>query len=369
MKRKQIILTLGVGIIALGTIGVGASVAWYINSNNLYVNAIDITISSGPELLISRSTDLDSFVSELDLSSEPKKSDFAPVTGAYSSSWINNKADKPVFYDDTSNFIFAENGSRKITSELGYYQETLYLYSDTTADVIIDPSNTYLKANASFNNAYAQEIKETANQENVSSDYLKYRDMTVEQIAERLNKLPEAMRFSVLVPDEEVYQYGIIDPNKDQTKIVEYGGLLDVNIDGYFDSFHDGNVNKEHFYGDINDPNKIVYAESELNDSDYVDPTKDTSAFNARHEANVQRFDKEASLNNGLVINKEPSLGLYDFSPMKENKPFVIRCNEYEPRKIVLTIYIEGWDLESVNYTMGASFIASLGFRVDRPSN
>ncbi len=367
MKRNQIILTLCVGIIALSTIGVGASIAWYVNSNNLYVNAIDITISSGPEILVSTSTDLDSFKSELDLSSVPNKNDFAPVTSAYSSSWIDSKSDKPIFYDDTLNFIFAENGSRKIASEHGYYQQTLYLYSDTNADVIIDPKNTYLKANASFNNAYAQEIKEKAIQPTATEEFAKYKDMPVEEIADRLNKLPEAMRFSILVPDEEVYQYGIIDPNKDRTKIVEYGGLLDVNIDGYFDNFHNSGYNYEHFYGDINDPSKIIYTESELNDSDYMDPTKETSAFNARHEANVKRFDKEASLNNGLVINKEPSLGLYDFESTNLNKPFSIRCNEYEPRKIILSIYVEGWDLESVNYTMGASFLANLGFRVDKP--
>ncbi len=371
MKKNKIILTLYVGIIALSTIGLGASLAWYINSNQLFVNAIDITIAGDSDLRISESDDIDSFVYEIDHTESRLHTVFEPITNAYSDDWIAQKKETPVFYDDTLNWQELNDGSIKNIKSDGYFSQTLYLYSDNDVYATIDPTDTYLKANASFNNAYANELYNRY-QTSVLDEDKKFKDLTVEQIEERLNKLVEAMRYSILIPDQNSYKYIIIDPNKtkEENKVVEYGGLLDVDVDGVYDSYINETTRYEKVYGDISNRDKIVYKDEMLPvDSQLEDTTKDTSAFNAAHKAHTKLFDKEASIANGVVFNTEKSYGLYDFAPSNYLKPLEIPLTAFEPKKIVLTIFIEGWDLESVNYTMGATFDSKISFKVDRPRN
>lgn len=369
MKKNKIILTLYVGIIALSTIGLGASIAWYINSNQLFVNAIDIQIAGDIDIKISESDDIDSFVYEIDHSESKLETVFEPVTNAYSSDWISQKKDSPVFYDDTLNWQELNDGSIKNVKSDGYYTKTLYLYSDNDVYATIDPVDTYLKANASFNNAYAVELYNKYHNSPLEEDSI-YAGLSVEEIKERLDKLVLAMRYSILIPDQDNYKYMILDPNKtkEENKVVEYAGLLDVDIDRTYDSYLKDNDSYEKVYGDVTNRENIVYKDAVLpEDSQLDDTTKGASAFNAAHKAHTKLFDKEASIANGVIFNTEQSYGLYDFAPSNELKPFVIPLEAYKPKKIVLTIFIEGWDLESVNYTMGATFDAKVSFKVDRP--
>lgn len=367
MKKNKIILTLYVSIIALSTIGLGASIAWYVNSNSLYVNAIDIAIIGDSDIKISESSDLDSFVYEIDHSEHKLETVFKPVTNAHNNLWLDQKKSEPVFYDDTLNWPDTNDGSGINVTDSGYFTQTLYLYSDDNVYATIDPSDTYLKANASFNNAYAIELYNRY-QTSVLEEDQQYKSLSVEEIEARLNKLVEAMRFSILVPDEETYRYAILDPNKDRNKVVEYAGLLDIDINRTYDTYFKDNVHYEKLYGDVDGRENIVFKDEMLpSESDYEYPDREANAFNAKHKDSVKLYDKEASINNGLVINKEKSFGLYDFNPSNELKPFVIPLEAYKPKKIVLSIFIEGWDLESVNYTMGATFDAKMAFKVDRP--
>lgn len=369
MKKNKIILTLYVGIIALSTIGLGASLAWYINSNQLFVNAIDITIAGDSDLKISETGEDDTFVEYIDHSESKLETVFEPVTNAYSSEWIAQKRETPIFYDDTMNWQELNDGSIKNVKESGYYTKTLYLYSDNDVYATIDPTDTYLKANASFNNAYAVELYNEYH-DSPLEEGSEYAGLSVEEIKERLDKLVLAMRYSILIPDQDNYKYIILDPNKtkEENKVVEYAGLLDVDIDRKYDSFVKENVSYEKVYGDVLNRDKIVYKDEVLPaDSGLEDTTKDANAFNAAHSANTKLFDKEASIANGVVFNTEKSYGLYDFAPSNNLKPLEIPLVAFEPKAIVLTIFIEGWDLESVNYTMGATFDAKMSFKVDRP--
>ncbi len=366
MKKNQIILTVLVSIIALGTIGVGASLAWYLNSNNLYVDAIDIKIKSDSELKISTSTDLSTFVTELDFSNN-RNNDYKPVTSAYSSAWMENHNPLPTFYDDTANYGRENNGSVKEEAASGYFTQRLYLYSDDDVDVIIDPNKTSLKANALFNNEHARNLYNHVHgvaEKDVPYEYRSLIGKSVAEIEDELNRLVYAMRYSILVPGEN-YQYGIIDPNKDANKVVEYGGLLDLDIDQCYDYFAKDGQQYEQLYGDINNPDCVRYSPGQSEDSDEL---AEYDAFKAKHKANVNRLDLNASREAGLVINQEKSFSLDDFKG-NEVKPFFIRLNANEVQEIVLSIYIEGWDLESVNYTMGATFDADIAFKVDRPHN
>ena len=84
MTKKRIVLTSLVSAIALGTLAVSLTLAWYGASNLLNVNYFDITIVGTTTLKISTSTDIDSFredISDEELKQELQKNFlFEPVS-------------------------------------------------------------------------------------------------------------------------------------------------------------------------------------------------------------------------------------------------------------------------------------------------
>ena len=67
-----------------------------------------------------------------------------------------------------------------------------------------------------------------------------------------------------------------------------------------------------------------------------------------------------------LEIKKEKSLSLDDFRTTELDKPFYFPVYRSKPQEIVLSIYIEGWDLDSVNCTKGATFDSNITFKIER---
>ena len=358
MKTKKIILTTYVGIIALSTVGLSFSIAWYANSNKLQVNAFYLSIDTTDELKISTSEDYLSSTDHLTQDQLTPTTLFTPVTTAYKSSWMDTQESKPVYYDDT---LGNEDLDYK-KMDTGFYNQDLYLFCENDVYVTIDPEQTFINANSLFNNAYANELHVRAQTEE-ALEWMK--DFSVEKIKTMLDELVKAMRFSVLVPDQGAYQFAIIDPHKDED--VYLGGLLDNDIDRYYDFMTIDNELKEYVQGEVNDRSLIIYDEAPLSDTDYENPNREPNAFNAKHKAGVKRFNKEASLANGLTFAKEDSHGLNEFD--NQHRPFAplqIPVYKDQPNKINVSIYIEGWDLDSVNYTMGATFDACLQFQIAR---
>ena len=60
----------------------------------------------------------------------------------------------------------------------------------------------------------------------------------------------------------------------------------------------------------------------------------------------------------------EEAIALEEFKNPK--KPFHFPVYRNTPKEVVISMYIEGWDLKSVNYNMGASFTADLSFMIER---
>ena len=356
MKLNKITLAMLMGIVALNVATVSMSVAWYARSARVYIDAIDIVFDGDKDLKIATKVDGD-YVDHLDYSDLNPVNFFAPVTSAHSNNWLSQKKDTPEFYDD-SKVSLVDQDLEKVTQ--GFYSQRLYLMSDDDIYVTIDPSKTNILPNEAYNKAnldrYYEEIQQSENSH--------YKSFTKEELLERQNRLVDAMRISFLVVDEDNYGYQIIDPHKDGDTYL--GGVLDNDIDEYYD-YYTGLDNKhyEHVYGElIGDPNNLVYNEEEQQDSGYLIPDEPSSAFNARHKAGVKTFNEELSNANGVSIKKEESYGLEDFE--LGNVKYHFPVYKDTPLEIVVSIYIEGWDLESVNYTMGASFLASLGFKIER---
>ena len=360
MKRSKLILTFYVGIIALSVATLSMSIAWYASNDRARVDSILITVDGDRDIKISTERDGE-YLESLDNPSLMSVKDFSPVTAAHASTWVDTKKDMPVFYDET-NYSLIENYSELVTvANRGFYSQKLYIKTDDDLWVTIKTDSTYINANPEYNKIYAEELYATY--QSGENEILKA--LSKEEIVDRLNKLVNAMRFSILVTDATDYQYMIINPNKQHETY--YGGLLDNDIDRYYDYFvrESDSQSYERVYGEIKgDLNNIVYDEPLEEDSAYENANEEPNAFNARHKKDVKRFNLEKSLENGIEIAKEDSHELSEFSG--NTNPFVIPVYRDTPKEIVLSIYIEGWDLDSVNYTMGATFISNIAFKIER---
>ena len=362
MNKKKLILTMYIAVLTLLVASVSMSAAWFIASRTLYINSINISFDADRELEISESID-DGYSDHVDYNESEIPAFFLPVTSAHSSNWTNLDIDRPIFYDETV-YSVAENYQtyKEVNKGNGYFSKKYYFKADDDLYVTIDPDNTFIEANEEYNATEAIRLHnfyQTTDEEK----YEKYKTLSVDDIYTRLNRIVLAMRFSIFIKDENGLTYAIIDPNYEQE--TEIGGLLDNATDQYYDSYRKDGTNDyyERIYGEYE--GTPVYDEPLAQDSPYSNVDELPSAFNARHKQGVKLFNKTRSeTENGFAFKKEGAINLQDFRNTK--KPFHFRLNMDEPKEVILSIYIEGWDLDSVNYTMGAAFKSNLTFKIER---
>lgn len=355
MKKSNLILGFYVGVIALCVATVSMSIAWYATSTQVRLEAIEMTVDCDRDLKISTARDGE-YVEKLETGDFPEVRLFAPVTSAHSSRWRDNKADMPVFYDETKSSIH-ETANLTVPALEGYFSQKLYLKSDDDIFVTIDPSQTSINPHPD-NEDYAKKLYDEY-QDGTDEDL---KALTKEEIKDRLDKIVESMRFSILIPNEKDYDYAIIDPHKTEETL--YGGLLDNDIDRYYDYYvkESDHLYYERVYGEYT--GVPVYDDASGTDSGLKYPNEDPNAFNAKHKAGVKLFNYDDSVANGFEFKTEQSIDLKDFE--NEVKPFRIPVYRNQPQEIVLSIYIEGWDLESINHTKGATFISDITFKIER---
>ena len=374
MNKRRIVLSAIIGTIALSALSLSFSLAWYASSDRLGVNTVEIAVQATRGLKISKSEDLDSFVSEY--REAPSDFLFSPVSAMNQSLWMDEKGDTPKFYD-CSNYLVPSSGEPKQEeTQRGFYQQTFYLLTDSNYYVTLDvdrndDNQLYTDVRNGDNTAKAQEI---------------YHDipdlgLSVEEIKAKLDELINSLRISILIPDENYYEYYIIDPYKKQDQNGDYietiyGGRLDNSRDGFFDTYEsigddDKYIKKEVVYGEINDRSLICYD----------GPVNPSGEHSNEDEPSIVRhffgdsfhpvygsidaaytFNEEASYENGLTIAKEKS---YSFDELRTSDPGIkIPCKANTPRKIIVSFYLEGWDTDCINYTMGSSFDIDLSFKL-----
>ena len=116
----------------------------------------------------------------------------------------------------------------------------------------------------------------------------------------------------------------------------------------------------------MNDREKIVY-DNPLGGSDEKIEQQDHyfgNSFDAVSRKIAYTYNEEASIANGLEIAKEESFSLEDIN--SEATKLLIPCYANKPTEIIVSIYLEGWDLDCINATMGASFSTKLNFKLLR---
>ena len=364
MNKRRIVISSIVGTIALTALSLSISLAWYASSDRLNINTIEINIQTDKELKISKSTEIETFVDGISESSSSANFLFSPVSAMYRSAWEDEKKDTPLFYD-CSNYLVPSSGepSRDETTR-GFYQERFYLLADVDYYVALDIEQSSFAIDEAKNLAYAKKL------------YHEYDDweITEEELVAKLGDLINSLRVSILIPDQEAYGYFIIDPTKQMgDEPVVYGGRLDNSRDGYYDTYEmlvdQHYLEKEVVYGEVNDRSLVVYNDPiREKEPGEVEPSKETrrhfygNSFEAESMETVYTYNEQASKENGLEFVKEDALTLEE---LNNNDPVLtIPCHKNEPREIVVSIWLEGWDEDCINYTMGASFLTTLSFKL-----
>ena len=94
MNKRRFILGAFIGAIAISTLSVSLTMAWYASSDRLRVSSFDIDISGNVQLLMSTSKELETF-KEVLTKEDLVENDFqfAPVSSMYRDAWIDEKGD------------------------------------------------------------------------------------------------------------------------------------------------------------------------------------------------------------------------------------------------------------------------------------
>ena len=362
MNKKRLIITFFMGVLALTVASLSFSFAWYASASRLTIDAIDIEIDAERKLQISTTNKEEDFVEHLDYKDlRQDVGKFAPVSSVFSNEWVQEPLNnpRPIFYDQSFPWQLKGEPERH-EAFYGYYSQEIYIDCDDDVYVTIDKENTFIKENSAYNKKYAHDIKND------------YPGLTEEQILEKLNMIPQSMRISILVPlmnPTSDYSYYIIDPNKKEgDKDVEFVGVLDnlnQKEEHYYDSYIDDDGEQyETVYGDIRNRDKIKHNPVVTAEDSVI--VGERSAFNAKHRKGVHEFDYYASIANGMEVGKENSISYSDLDKNPNLISIPVYGQSVGPRKIIVSIYIEGWDKRSINSTMGASFLANLSFEILR---
>ena len=366
MNKKKIIITSLVGSIGLSVLSLSLSIAWYNSSENLYLDTLSINVSSSRDLLISTIPDETTLVTSLKYQMDAldntleNKNPFKPVSTMFKSNWINQKAQDPVFYEYSNAMVddTLEPVISPVDSSWGYYSQHLYLYCDRDTKVTIDSTTFNINPVTLSNKERARQLLNSVYvREQYEREHPGWTDNQIlDDMVENMAKLVNCMRVGILDPDLDSYKFTIVDPKKDGE--TELGGREDLFLSGYYDSYQNPFDYQwyEIVYGEANSRDKIVYDDPLTDDVPVVGKA---TSFNASTKANVHAFNKQASEANGFSFVKEDSLSLDEVE-----EKFYVSLNAGELKEIVLSIYMEGWDLDCVNSHMGGSFGMDLQFKV-----
>lgn len=358
--KRRIIVSSMVATVALSALSLSITLAWYASSDRLSVSAFEIGINASHNLLISTSTEEDSFKERIEKDELNGVDLFVPASSMHKNLWMDEMSDTPMFYDN-SFYNVPSTGIPQIKEvKRGYFQQKIYLRSDFTYNVTLSLEDSFFK------------VDEEANQKRAELLHKDNDQYTVEEYKEKLDNLINALRLSILVPDENCYNYFIYDPFKKEGEVINYAGRLDNDNDGYYDTYeyldHGQILQKETVYGEVNDRDKLVYNDPtgelvNLEERNHYDG----NSFIGESNPNAYSLNEEESFANGASFVTEDSISPKDLET--NSSALLIPCEAGIPREIVMSIYLEGWDPDCINATMGASFINEISFKLAKGGN
>ncbi|MBO4856807.1 MAG: hypothetical protein J5511_05520 [Bacilli bacterium] len=356
MDKKKVALFGIAGLSLVLAASISMTIAWYNGSSYLAINQINVGLH---DKKLSISTDNETFRDFIPNDELNKVGKFRAVSTMFCEDWIERKEAKPVFkgsFGTSSKDVVNSVDDANNTSG-GYFSQEIFIKCDSSVYLTLDPELTTFNSDEEENLSMIQDLRE------------KFPGLTDEEILFNLNNVVKSLRISLLVlndtgdESEEFpdYAYYIIDPFKD--KITLMGGILDTDKDGFYDYSLDKN---EVLYGQSisTDEEKsveecIVYKDP--TEADEEVSTKELTCFTSGNKANVRKIDFDASFANGLAIKEERSTALEDVE-----EQVLIPLEADVSKRIILSFYQEGWDIENTDFVRYSHFYVNVMFKIAR---
>jgi hypothetical protein len=338
ISNWKIAMVGGVLLVFTLSVSVVSTLAWFDISNNLILNNLDIEFAKNEkfELGLKKGNEITYFndvtsdiLSEYNEAYKNNEA-LATVSSSYENKWLNDLTDKATALPQ----FRAEPYDEK-TAEGGYFQFEFYVRTNRDAYVYLAPDTTL--------------TSDHAMNENIARKY--------RLNADNLDHISKCARVSFY---SEEYGYTIYEPNVTESSHTPFAGRLDLYpTDGFFDN--DGA--KEAMYGEYNRDSATLYYDEEARVNDI---TGEASCFNAKTADGVAPLDIPKSVKEGnLQIKTEETYPLSALTPDEEGQDLrhpLLYCPLNEPVRLVVSVYVEGWDYDTISSVASGYFNLDLKF-------
>lgn len=215
----------------------------------------------------------------------------------------------------------------------GFHQMEVFLKCEVGTYVYLDPS-TSIKANDTMNRIIAGETGKSLNE---------------------LNNVENAMRVHFYSQDASI----IYEPNVTESSHTKLGGLLDVQFwDGYYD--YNSSSMEELLYGEYNNNAVLYYDDPSGADVSHPETDSLRDGFKGKTKAGVKHLNLEKSISQGgLRIKEEQTYALNELGVGGQE---IVYLYPNRVTRLVVTFYLEGWDLDCSSELIDAAFSADLNF-------
>ncbi|MCR5514249.1 MAG: hypothetical protein K6F36_02280 [Bacilli bacterium] len=329
--RQKSLLWAGLALFSLTLSAfVTSTIAWFNVSDFLTVGNIKVSCTNH-DIRIGTRNSLGSIEFESDdMVSSDEQTFLTPVSSMFQD---NSQYLDTLFPALSSEYPSVRGYGKTDVATSGFWQEEIFLTSDVGTYVYLDES-TYVVANQRLN-----EI--AATQTGLSVD--------------DLNKVEDAVRVSFYSSDG----YVIYEPNVEESSKTPLAGLLDVSFyDGYIDY---NSSNEEVLYGEYNEDATLKYDDAVDHDVEHHEYDNAKPGVGGKTLAGIKHLNLEKSVNEGnLKIKEEETYALKDL--LLKGSQYVCYIAPNEMKRLVVTIYLEGWDKECSNDLINSAFSAHIAF-------
>ena len=349
-KTKLLVLGSLLFSLGIGT-GVTATYAWYSLKEISSIQNLNLSIDAKKDTFLKLHLETDEGLihkeegyTKKDLGIEGKE--LTDVSGMFQSTWLNENTDaktaKPVLRTSYRTALGNYKDPGETTEKDVFVQNVFYFEAGMDCTVYLS-SDSYISANQ---------------EENLKVAELKHKDV------DKLNNVAHSVRTSFYTEDN----YIVTQPNENNYETL-YGGVLDLNVDGYYDYQQDENGNeKETLYGEYTGSPSY----NGVGDANAPYSGDDASTFKSSHKQGVQKVDASSvdikkenakRMEEVSYIVTDPSKETYVSDLMKnQNATPLCKVRRGELKRIVVSVYVEGWDKYMTDDIASACFDINISF-------
>jgi hypothetical protein len=255
-----------------------------------------------------------------------------PVSGMFQNLWLNSST---VFDSTIPTFrsgytpLSTNVNEAEVANSSSYLQFEFYFYCDRDCYVFLADTTT-LVANHEDNLLIANGSQEGAAE---------------------LDKVADCARVSFYSD----LGYTIWEPNVDQSSETPFAGRLNLTND---DDYYETQNGKEILYGQYS-CDHLVYDDAGRSTSMKGSGT----AFDALSDPNAQALDLDKSKSEGaLIIQNEEAYPLSVLDNTETTTHALAYCPMNVAKRMVVSVYVEGWDRQMVDTVGSAKFDLNLAF-------